>query len=191
MPDNILKFFFELGQLRKIRHSGWYVAGVSSPESIAEHIHRAAEIGYVLACFEEVDPHKIATMVLFHDNGEARVLDLHRVASRYVDAKTGEAKAALEQFEWLPKEIADKIKDLYQEFEKRKTEEAQCAKDADYLEQAITAREYVELGYKGCQDWINNIKKALKTKTAKAWILEIEKANPNDWWRGLKKLPKS
>lgn len=78
---------------------------------------------------------------------------------------------------------------MYREFEERKTREAVCAKDADYLEQAVTAREYVEQGYRGCQDWINNVKKALKTKTAKKWIEEIEKADPNGWWKGLKKLP--
>jgi len=190
MANKILNFFFELGQLWRVIHSGLYVAGVKDPESVAEHVWRAAQIGYVLACFEGVDPEKVSSMVLFHDNGEARTLDLHRVASRYVDSKKGEVAAAMEQFDWLPEDISQKIKSLYREFEAHKTNVAQCAKDADYLEQAITAREYIVLGYKDCQDWINNIKKGyLKTKTAQKWILEIEKANPNEWWKGLKKLP--
>jgi len=186
---NIVNFFFELGQMQKIKHSGWYVAGVSDPESIAEHVHRAAEIGYVLAILENANPEKVAFMVLIHDNGEARTLDLHRICSRYVESKKGEVKAALEQFDRLPKNIAQRFKKIYQEFEKRKTKEAMCAKDADYLEQAITAKEYVDLGYKGCQDWINNIKKALKTSSARKLILEIEKTDINEWWKGLKKLP--
>lgn len=92
MVKKIVKFFFELGQLWKIKHAGWYVAGVKDPESVAEHVWRASEIGYVLACLEGVNPDKTAVMVLFHDNGEARVLDRHRVANRYVSAKEGEIK---------------------------------------------------------------------------------------------------
>lgn len=187
--NKIIDFFFELGQLRKVKHAGWYLAGVKEPDSIAEHSHRAAEIAYVLAFLESADPHKTAIMALFHDNGEARVLDAHRVASRYIDSKKGEKKAMLEQLENLPASAAKNLKDLFEEFEARKTREAQCAKDADYLEQALTAREYVTQGYKECQDWIDNISKALRTQTARTWLKEINKANPCQWWYGLKRMP--
>lgn len=185
-----IDFFFELGQLRKVKHAGMYLAGIKYPDSVAEHVHRAAEIAYILALVEAADPHKTAVMVLFHDNGEARVLDAHRVASRYIDSKKGEKKAMLEQLENLPANTAKNLKNLFEEFEARQSREAQCAKDADYLEQALTAREYITQGYKECQDWINNISKALRTKTARTWLEEINKANPCSWWHGLKALPK-
>lgn len=190
MQNKIINFFFELSQLWYNKHNGWKLAGIEDPESIAEHVHRASQIAYVLAMEEGADPEKTVMITLFHDNGEARVLDAHRVTSRYFDTKAGEATAALEQFANLPEKSAKKIKQLYLEFEERKTLEAICAKDADYLEQAVRAREYLYRGYQDCQDWINNIKMALKTETAKKWILEIETANPNAWWYGLKKLPK-
>lgn len=187
--ENIVKFFLELGQMWRVKHAGWTIAGVKDPESIAEHSHRAAQIGYVLAFLEGVDPAKVVLMVLIHDNGEARVNDSHRVANRYVNIKQAEVNAALEQFKRLPRKVEKAFREIYQEFEERKTKEAQCAKDADYLEQAIAAKEYIDLGVKGCQDWINNIKKVLKTKTAKELIKVIEKTDINDWWQGLKKLP--
>ena len=190
MANKIIDFFFELGQLRKVKHAGMYLAGVKYPDSVAEHVHRAAEIAYVLALLENVDPHKTTIMAVFHDNGETRVLDSHRVASRYINSKKGEKKAMLEQLENLPAVAAKNLKDLFEEFEARKTREAQCVKDADYLEQALTAREYITQGYKECQDWINNVRKALRTQTAKKWLEEINKANPCEWWHGLKKLPK-
>jgi hypothetical protein len=36
------------------------------------------------------------------------------------------------------------------------------------------------------QDWINNVEKALKTKSAKQLLELIKKGNSNDWWRDLK-----
>jgi putative hydrolase of HD superfamily len=188
--NKTLNFFFEIGQLNKVKHAGWYLAGIKNPENVAEHVFRASQIAFILAMHENIDPYKTAMMVLFHDNGEARVMDAHRVASRYLETKEGEKNAAQEQFETLPEKISEEIKALYLDFEDRKSPEAICAKDADYLDQAICAREYIETGYAACQDWINNIKKALKTETAKKWILEIEKADPTDWWHGLKKIPK-
>jgi hypothetical protein len=53
---------------------------------------------------------------------------------------------------------------------------------------ALSAREYLCLGYKGMQDWINNVKKALETKSAKKLLKVIEKSDINDWWQGLKKM---
>ena len=58
----------------------------------------------------------------------------------------------------LPSDIEKDYKENYEEYEDRETLEAKCAKDADYLEQALTAKEYVDVGYKGCGSWIVSIK---------------------------------
>lgn len=183
----LIKFLFELGQMWRVKHCGWQVTGVKDPESIAEHSHRAAQIGYILAKMEGADPLKTSFMVVIHDNGEARVNDAHRIVSRYVDTDKGEREAALEQFGRLSAGIEEEFKEIYEEFEKRETLEAKCAKDADYLEQAITAKEYVDIGYKGCASWIVSIKKALMTESAKKLVEEIESMDRNEWYQGLKK----
>lgn len=183
----ITKFLFELGQMWRVSHCGFTVAGVANPESIAEHSHRAAQIAFVLARLEGADPFKTSFMTLIHDNGEARVNDAHRIVSRYIDTDEGERKAALDQFKRLPENIEKDFKDIYEEFEERKTLEAKCAKDADYLEQALSAKEYVDIGYKGCLAWIKNIEKALQTESAKKLLKEIGNTNRNDWYEGLKK----
>lgn len=187
----IVKFFFELGQLKRVQHVGWTVAGVRNPESVAEHAFRTAQIGYVLADLEGANPEKVALMCLIHDNGEARINDTHRVANRYLGYyKVGKAetKAFKEQTERLPGSSKKQFRSIIDEFEQRKTKEAQVAKDADYIDQAVTAKEYIDIGYKACQDWINNIRKALKTKTAKQILDIIEKTDRNSWWQGLKEL---
>lgn len=72
----------------------------------------------------------------------------------------------------------------------RNTKEGIIAKDADWLEQAIQAKVYMETGYKGAEDIINNVGAALETDSAKEILAEIRK-NPdflNSWWQGLKKM---
>ena len=50
---DILKFLFELGQLKKVEHEGWRLAGVENPETVTDHSLRAAQIAYVLARLEQ------------------------------------------------------------------------------------------------------------------------------------------
>jgi len=181
-----VNFLFELGQLRRIKHEGWKIIGVKDPESVAEHSLRAAQLGYILAGMEKYkSPEKVASMLVFHDIGECRIGDIHKIANRYV--KADEAGAVEDQTEELGK-IGKEIKSLWGEAEYCKTVAGQIAKDADYLEQAVTAREYIVQGYDGAQDWLNNIAKKIKTASAKKLLKEISKANPNEWWKGLKKL---
>ncbi len=68
----------------------------------------------------------------------------------------------------------------------KKTKEAVIAKDADYLEGMIQAKDYLEHGYKHCKEWLVNYRKALKTPPAKRIAKAIEKSKP--WWEGLKEL---
>jgi len=53
---------------------------------------------------------------------------------------------------------------------------------------ALTAREYLCLGYQGMKHWINNVKRVLETKSAKKLFNVIERTEINDWWQGLKKM---
>ena len=79
----IAKFLYETGQLKRVKRSGWWVAGVENPETVAEHSFRTVVIAYVLAHLEGVDLEKVVTMALFHDMAEARTNDAHRIVRRY------------------------------------------------------------------------------------------------------------
>ena len=190
MVENTAKFLYELGVLKRTRRSGWWIAGIKDPETIAEHCFRTAIIARILAEMENADLNKVTTMALFHDVPEARINDLHKVGQRYIDFKDAETKSFNDQVKTLPPKLAKELKDLWNEMNERKTKEAIILKDADYLECAITAKEYVEIGYKECQDWINNVKVRLKTKSAKKIFNQIMKTKPSSWYKGLKKLEK-
>ena len=124
-------------------------------------------------------------MLIFHDIGECRIGDIHRVANRYINSD--EERAVKEQTEKLDK-IGNEIFELWKHMENRDTNSGIIAKDADMLEQAITAKEYIEQGYKYAQDWINNISKGLKTESGKRLLEELKNSDSNRLWQGLKKL---
>jgi putative hydrolases of HD superfamily len=89
--EAIGKYLYEVGYLKRVKRSGWWLIGIRDPESVAEHVYRTAVLGYTLAVLDgNADPMRVATMCLFHDNGEARVGDLNKVPSRYIASKAGE-----------------------------------------------------------------------------------------------------
>lgn len=184
----IVNFIFEINQLKLKRQSGWSLAGVDNPHSIAEHSLRAAQIGYILAVMENANPEKVAVMLMMHDNGEARIGDQNKIAARYFDKSQAESEAFLDQVKNLGEVIEKKWREYFEEFENRNTKESVIAKDADWLETAFQAKEYFDLGYVSAKDWIQNVEKALETKSAKMILEEMKKTKFTDWWKGLKKM---
>ena len=164
----IVNFIFELNQLTRQRNSGWTLAGVASPNSIAEHQLRTAQIGYLLATMENYEnPEKVAAMLLIHDNGETRIGDQNKVSARYIDKKKPEADAFNEQLAGLGEIVEKRWTQYFQEFENRSTPAGVIAKDADWLETAFQAKEYLDLGHASAQNWIDNVEKALETTLKK------------------------
>ncbi len=183
----IVNFFFETGMLKHAKRSGWWLINIKDPENIAEHSFRTAIIGYFLAKMEKVDADKVMKMCMFHDLHESRVNDLHKVGQRYINFKEGERKASKDQLSNLNK-IGKEIFELNEEVQELNTKEANVAKDADLVEAAVQAKEYIDIGYKEAQNWIDNVKKIVKTPGAKKLVALIEKTSSNDWWKALKKI---
>jgi putative hydrolase of HD superfamily len=184
---DILNYFFEIGILKRVKRSGWWVAGVKDPESVADHSFRAAVLAYIMADMEGANPEKACSICLFHDLAEARINDHHKISARYINKHDGEEKAFMEQLERLPKKTAAKIAKLYHDYDNDKIKESVIARDADLLECAIQAKEYMEIGHKEAGDWMKRIDLLLKTKTAKQLSKQLFRQSSHDWWQGLKK----
>src|SRR5260370_16692165 len=116
--NNIAKYVYEIGQLKRVKRSGWWVAGIDNPESVAEHSFRTALLGYILASLEGADPQKTAMICLFHDMGEARINDLHRVAKSYIDVGNREEVAFEEQAQRLPQPLAQHVSPFIHEYQR-------------------------------------------------------------------------
>ena len=187
---DVCKLFLEAGNLKRVARSGWWLAGVKNPESVAEHSWRTALVAFVLAELEGLGKEEgetAALLCLFHDLPEARCNDLHKVGATYVkDFKEALEDAAKAQAERMPPRLAKSFLDFYSEFEGGKTRAAIVAKDADLLECAFQAKEYVEQGFSGAKEWIAHAKQRVKTKSAKKLLAELEKTSANSWFEGLK-----
>ncbi len=184
---SLTKFLFEVGQLNRVKRSGFTLIGVNDTQSVAEHQARAAIIAYFLAKLEKANVEKCLITSLFHDVPETRLNDLHKVGHRYIDFKKAEEEALKEQIENLPENTKSELLDYFISYRKDKTKEGIIVRDADLLENALEAKEYLDKGLKHAQNWIDNIKKALVTNSAKKILIEIENSDPYEWWQGLKK----
>jgi putative hydrolase of HD superfamily len=185
----LISFFFEVGQLKRQPRSGWHLLGIKHPESVADHTARSVFIAYVLAKLEGADPEKAALIAAFHELPEARIGDFHKMASHYFPKKKGvEAEVLKEQLQQLPRALAADFLHLLSDFDKDATPEHVVAKDADYLEVILQAKEYEEQGYAGSRNWIKNATSCLKTQTAKRLAKLIAKTRSTEWYEGLKRI---
>lgn len=185
----IINLIFQGLHLKQIKHEWWRFAWIHNPDSVAEHSLNAAQIWYILAKISNADANKVAAMLVWHDLAEARIWDLHKVASRYFEnKKEAEDNAFRDTISWI--DFWEDIYDLYNDYDNKLTLEWQIAKDADYLEQAFQWKYYKEIWYEHAQDWIDNVWISLKTQAAKDIWNEMTKSSFVDWWKetNLKKL---
>ena len=185
---NILNFFAELGMLKRIKRSGWWMVGIPQEESVAEHSFRCAAIGYVLARMEKADPYKVLMMTLFNDLHEARINDMHKVAHRYLNVKEAERTAFEEQVESLGAGFKKELKALRTEHDGQRTPESLVARDADIFECLIQAKEYSDLGFKNAEKFFRKGPLHLRTKSAKKLWRAVKDWDSNVWWEKLSKF---
>lgn len=172
-------WFFELGELKRIPRTGWFSAKVRHPETVAEHSFRTACIAYALALEEGVDAEKACVACLFHDAAEARTLDAHKVAKAYVTVNV--EAAWRDQLENAPKKTRTALSKNVPPDIRR------VVKDADVLELAVTAKEYLASGCVEAKTWLDLAGPQLKTRTAKAWFKKIKSAKPSDWYKEFRR----
>jgi putative hydrolase of HD superfamily len=177
-------FLVEAGHLKRTRRAGWWIAGIRDPESVAEHSYRVGIVAYVLALMEGADPHKAATLALFHDLPETRLSDIPSTGKPFVQCSP--AQDVIEaQTANLPADIAGPIRDLIAEFEAKETPEARCAKDADKIECLLQAREYQAQGHSLTQPWVDTMVAAVKTDSGRRLAEAAVRAPVDEWWREI------
>ncbi|MGK5640341.1 HD domain-containing protein [Streptomyces sp. URMC 126] len=165
--DGTAGFLMEVGMLKRAKRSGWWIAGVKDPESIAEHSFRTGIIGSVLAMMEGADPARVALMCLFHDTQETRVGDIPHIGRRYLTATSNENVTA-DQVSAAHPAVREGVQRIVDEYENGTGLEVLCAHDADKLECLIQAVEYREQGYQNVQNWIDTSRAKLKTASAQS-----------------------
>lgn len=178
----VAQFLFEAGTLKRARRTGWWMAGVRDPESVAEHAWRTSLLASIIAQLEGADPARAALLAVWHDSQETRTGDVNHLSKKYAAGADPEA-VTVDQTAGMPETLAQAVRGIVGEYEARETPEAICARDADRLECLLQGIEYRSHGYEGAQRWIDNSRKRLSTETAQKLgdrLLELE---PLDWLR--------
>lgn len=183
-----LDFFAEAGLLKRVKRSGWWVAGIDNPETVAEHCFRCALIGYYIAHCEGVDPHQVVTMTLFNDIHEARINDLHKMGHYYIEFRQAEQKAFDDQLMNLNAAVKAELSRMRRSYNQQSSPESIVARDADILECLIQAKEYLDNGYPVAKTFFKRAPDFLKTKTAKALWKTALTWDSHAWWQNVVKF---
>lgn len=186
--EEIAKYIFEAGMLKRTARSGWWAEKVQHPESVADHCFRTAIVAFVLARMEghpEETARRLCTAAVFHDMHEARLGDMNKITQWYINLKEYEDRVEEDQVKGMSKELG---KSILSALDDLSDEEKKILKDADYLECAFQAKEYFDIGHKGAASWLDSIEGRLQTKSAKKLMTQVKKQDSNSWWKGLKKI---
>ncbi|MFF5444500.1 HD family hydrolase [Streptomyces sp. NPDC012888] len=178
----VARFLYEAGTLKHTRRTGWWMAGVNDPESVAEHSWRTSLIASVIAKLEGADPARAAFLAVWHDTQETRTGDVNHLGKKYAAAADPQAVTA-DQTSGMPEVLASAIRDLVAEYEAQDSREAVCARDADKLECMLQGIEYRAQGYEAAQRWIDNSRARLTTETGRRLADELLGQGTLDWLR--------
>ena len=176
------RFLYEAGTLKQTRRTGWWMAGVRDPESVAEHSWRTSLIATIIAKLEGADPAQAACLAAWHDTQESRTGDVNYVGKKYAPAGDPEAVTS-DQTAGMPEVLASAVRELVAEYEAGESPEAICARDADKLERLLQGIEYKAQGYENAQRWIDNSRGRLVTEPANRLADELLSQGPIDWLR--------
>ncbi|MGX2997124.1 HD domain-containing protein [Streptomyces sp. JNUCC 64] len=175
-------YLMEIGALKRGRRSGWWIAGVKDPETIAEHSFRVAVIGAVLAMMEGADPARVALLCTFHDTQETRVGDIPWIGRRYLTAARNEDVTRDQVADAYPA-VAAGIQAVVDEYENGDSLEVLVAHDADKLECVIQGLEYLEQGYSNAREWVDSTRAKLKTDSAITLAEAARTMSSAEWQR--------
>ena len=141
--DELLRFLTRAGRLESLPRTGWLVAGVDRPESVAAHTYEVALVALWLAdnVEAEVDAEQVMRIALLHDVGEALLTDLPKPVKDFVGAEEvegAEAEACREILEPLGLGW-ESAPEAYRDQE---TPEARIVKAADRLQMLAKSLTY-------------------------------------------------
>lgn len=153
-----LSLLSKLGALARLPRTGWLLAGVPAPESIAEHSHGVALLAAVLGPRVEpgLDVGRAVALAVLHDAPEALVSDLPRTATELLPpgAKArAEERAAALLFERAPESLA-----LWHEHAAGSSREARFVRLCDKLHLGLTALGYRRAGVRGLEEFVDGLR---------------------------------
>ena len=157
--DQFLSLLNHANDLKHLPRTGWLLAGVADPESVAEHSFSTAVLALFLAesinrewdhegLSAPLDVGRVLRLALLHDLAESILTDLPRRSATLLgdDVKhEAESRAMTELLSGLPG--GSGYIELWREYDAASTPEARVVKDADKLEMVHQALRYTRRGH--------------------------------------------
>jgi putative hydrolase of HD superfamily len=140
-PEEILCILRDVLRLKEVDREGWKRRGIRSPERVAGHTSGVAFLAMAMAEIEGLDVKKSLEMAILHDLPESRIGDIDFHSPRYKDKERMEQDAAREILGGVPDYF-----EIWHEYYRGETPEAQLVRAADKLELLAQALEYEKRG---------------------------------------------
>lgn len=197
-PTSPIPFFHILERLKTTKREGWRRFGITSGESISDHMYRMSIITMLapesLASTLNI-PH-CTKMALVHDMAESLVGDITPVDNVPTAEKH---RREAESMEFLTGTLLGKssrgydqgqgLKEIWQEYEDSKTKEAIFVHDVDKMELLLQMMEY-ERRHKAQLDLgeFAGVVRRIQLEEVKVWCAEILKERA-EFWKGMEHQP--
>ncbi|KKR03062.1 MAG: Metal dependent phosphohydrolase [Microgenomates group bacterium GW2011_GWB1_40_9] len=170
----ITNIIYEAATMKRMKRVGFQILG-NGEESIGEHSFMTAVIAYFLAKKLHLDIGKTLTMSIFHDMHETRVGDAHKIALKYITRN--QKKANNDIFGLIDQELVR----LLDEYEERKTPEAQIVFEANVIALLVRLKPLTEQGDIHAEKWMMN-KTRIRTPEAVELTKILLETDSQDWW---------
>ena len=161
------EFFKTTINLKKIPRQGWKnKLGMTNPESVADHCFSMSVIAMVLSDLQNLDTTKVLKMSLIHDLAESITGDLTTDKISKKEKEKLENKTMKKIFNNLPDILAEEYLSIWNEYQKRQTNEAVFLHEVDKLEMAFQANVYAKEGIQKqtLQPFFDTAKNEIKNK---------------------------
>lgn len=159
-PERILDLLLQANRLKALPRTGWMPPGIVHPESVADHSYGVAFLSLILAqaVDESLDRAELLTIALLHDLPESHITDIPYSALRFIAPqakRAGELDALDDILQAFP--FGAQYRELWLDFEDRRTPESRLVRDADRLELMIQAYVYeMSTGNRRLQEFWNS-----------------------------------
>jgi putative hydrolase of HD superfamily len=154
-----IDLFNKINDLKQLPRTGWLLAGVSSPESVADHCYATTMMALVLAEVVNADwlsqgllqplaVDRALRIALVHDLAESILTDLPKRSAELLGRNIkheAEAQAITQILYTLPS--GGSYIQLWHEYDAATTPEARLVRDADKLEMVHQALRYEQRGH--------------------------------------------
>lgn len=144
----ILDFLNIAANLKTIARQGWIdKLAIKNPESVADHTYSMAIIGMVLSDSQKYDTQKILKMILLHDLAESIIGDFTPEQKSKDEKIILENKTMSDIMSHLPENLQKQYLDIWDEYQKNNSKDANFVHQIDKLEMALQAKIYSEKKY--------------------------------------------